>query len=95
MPLQPLPLANGQHTHTHFDAFEIVTCAVLIVPLTVPVTPLPLASPSTKCHMFPPTSNVELAGVATKLVTPAETLTVCEELLEVALVPTATEHHDR
>jgi hypothetical protein len=53
MPLQPVPLVNGQQTHTHFAVFDaIVTCAVLAIPLTVPVTPLPL-SPSTPCHMFP------------------------------------------
>ncbi len=94
MPVQPVPLANGQHTHTHFDAFEIVTIAVLIIPLTVPVTPLPLASPSTKCHMFPPISNAEPAAVATKLTAPAETLTVCDGFADVVPAPTATEHHD-
>lgn len=94
MPVQPVPFANGQQTHTHFDAFEIVTCAVLIIPLTVPVTPLPLASPSTKCHMFPATSNVALAGVATRFTVPAETGTTCDGPAEAEPVATATEHHD-
>ena len=99
MPVQPVPLVNGQHAHTHLLPLETTT-VVELVALTpasmlacVPGSPEP-RSPDVPCHGAGPSSKYVLAGEATSGIVPGATQKVWLEAAVAVWPLTEIEHHE-
>ena len=93
---QPVPLVNGQHAHTHLVLVPdtMVTFAVLVPLLIVPMSPDPV-SPSVPCQVPFGSSSNPVSGVAETDVTPAGAQITCWAAEDAPPLPTATLHHER